>query len=132
MMDCSYLFVYGSLRRGARTEFSELLNRAGEHVGMGTVPGQLFQVASYPGMVSSRQGGVVLGEVFEIKDAAVWPVLDEYEGCGPDDPLPHEFERSIVPVKMQDGRTLDAWVYLYCLDTSGKTRIESGDYLQAR
>lgn len=49
-------------------------------------------------------------------------MLDEYEGA--------EFERRAVAVRMADGSTLDAWTYFYTLDTSGKSRIESDDYLQ--
>jgi len=31
---------------------------------------------------------------------------------------------------MDDGQTIGAWVYVYCLDTAGRARILSGDYLQ--
>lgn len=58
------------------------------------------------------------------------PLLDSYEGCSPDDPLPHEFERQIVTVQLDSERAVEAWSYIYSLETHGKARIASGDYLQ--
>jgi len=101
-------------------------------VGAGCVTGRMFLLDGYPGMVGRTDGSArVVGEVFRLHDPSRDLVLlGEYEGCGPVDPLPHEFERSIMPVQMNDGRALDAWVYLYCLDTSGRAQIPSGDYLE--
>ena len=33
---------------------------------------------------------------------------------------------------LDSGQTVEAWAYIYALDTRGKSRIESGDYFQAR
>ena len=103
-------------------------------VGAGCVAGRLFQLDGYPGMVACPAGSAqVVGEVFLLHNPSRdLPLLDEYEGCGRADALPHEFQRSITPVRMDDGRTLDAWVYLYCPDTSGRAPIPSGDYLNPR
>lgn len=93
----------------------------------------MFQLDGYPGVIdSASDSDWVIGEVFRLSDpASAWPILDEYEGCGPADPLPHEFERKIVPIRMHHGGLLDAWAYFYCLDTSRRSRIPSGDYLQS-
>lgn len=69
-----------------------------------------------------RDGDSVVGELFELSDASFWAVLDEYEG--------HEFERREVPVRMDDGRLVNAWVYYYRSDTDGKLRIVGGDWLR--
>jgi gamma-glutamylcyclotransferase (GGCT)/AIG2-like uncharacterized protein YtfP len=59
------------------------------------------------------------------------PSLDTYEGCGPGNPLPHEFERQVVTVILDNGSSVEAWAYVYTLETKGKARIASGDYLEA-
>jgi gamma-glutamylcyclotransferase (GGCT)/AIG2-like uncharacterized protein YtfP len=93
----------------------------------------MFQLDGYPGMIDATSDvDWVIGEVFRLNEpASAWPILDEYEKCGPADPLPHAFERKIVPIEMNDGGRLDAWAYFYCLDTSGRQRVHSGDYLQS-
>jgi len=128
-----YLFVYGTLRLGTGTSWSQFLASAATSIGLGRTRGVMFQLNGYPGMThSASDSDWVTGEVFRLKDStSAWPILDEYEGCGPSGPLPHTFERKIVPIDMNDGGRLDAWAYFYCLDTAGRTRIQSGDYLQS-
>ena len=36
-----------------------------------------------------------------------------------------------MSVKLDDGRKLEAWAYVYKADTSDKPRIDSGDFLQS-
>jgi gamma-glutamylcyclotransferase (GGCT)/AIG2-like uncharacterized protein YtfP len=79
----------------------------------------------------SGEDAWVIGEVCLLNEPlSTLAVLDAYEGCGPGDPPPHQFERQVVDVLMDDGQTIGAWVYVYCLDTAGRARILSGDYLQ--
>jgi len=124
MKDTSYLFVYGTLRRDAGTEMSLFLGGSARFVGSARTTGRLYQLGSFPGLILSQDSrNFVIGEVHELGDPAVtWPVLDAYEG--------DEFERRIVPVRLDDGGKLDAWAYVYESDTSGKPRILSGDFLQ--
>lgn len=70
---------------------------------------------------SAEESDEVFGEVYRIDDPSrAWPILDDYEG--------DEFERSVTPVRMDDGQILQAWAYFYRGDTSEKDRISSGDY----
>jgi hypothetical protein len=65
-----------------------------------------------------------MGDVCLLNDpASSLPYLDAYEGCGPDDPLPHEFERQVVTVVLDGGQTVEAWAYIYMLDTAGKAML---------
>ena len=127
-----YLFVYGTLRSAAGTEWSRVLASASRFAGPGRTPGALFQLDGHPGMVVlAHHDARVSGEVYLLNEASsMLAVLDAYEGCGPGDPPPHKFERQVVDVLMDDGQTIQAWVYVYCLDTAGRARILSGDYLQ--
>jgi gamma-glutamylcyclotransferase (GGCT)/AIG2-like uncharacterized protein YtfP len=128
------LFVYGTLRSGAATERSRWLAGNAESIGSGRVSGTLFQLDGYPGMVPIAGANEwVIGELYRLTDPTLfWSALDDYEGCGSANPPPHEFERRFLPVEMDDGRRLDAWVYVYCGDVSKRPRIQSGDYVQPR
>ena len=128
-----YLFVYGTLRRGTGTSWSQFLASAATWIGLGRTRGVMIQLDGYPGMIDpTSDSDWVIGEVVRLNDpAGAWRILDEYERCGPEDPLPHEFERKIAPIEVHEGGRLYAWAYFYCFDTSGRARIHSGDYLQA-
>jgi gamma-glutamylcyclotransferase (GGCT)/AIG2-like uncharacterized protein YtfP len=130
-MNCN-LFVYGTLRRDAGNEFAVLLSRSARLVGPGKVNGRLYEVADYPGLkLSADSSEWVHGDVYSLINhpGRTFQTLDEYEGCGPTDMRPHEFERVVVPVLMDSDGWIDAYVYAYARDVSEKRRIESGDFL---
>jgi gamma-glutamylcyclotransferase (GGCT)/AIG2-like uncharacterized protein YtfP len=134
MPELPYLFVYGTLRGAANTEWSRFLIAASHLVGSGRTHGALFHLGGYPGItVCTDDDAWVRGEVYLLNDpSSALPLLDSYEGCSPDDPLPHEFERKGVIVQLDSGRAVEAWAYIYSLETHGKARIASGDYLQPK
>jgi gamma-glutamylcyclotransferase (GGCT)/AIG2-like uncharacterized protein YtfP len=134
MAELPYLFVYGSLRAAAGTEWSRFLTAKSRFVGAGRARGALFRLDGYSGMtVCTDDDAWVTGEVCLLNDpSSVLPFLDAYEGCGPSNPLPHEFERQVVTVLLDSGQTVEAWAYLYALENLGKARITSGDYLETK
>jgi gamma-glutamylcyclotransferase (GGCT)/AIG2-like uncharacterized protein YtfP len=114
-----HLFVYGTLRRGSSNQFARLLAEQGQFMGVARVPGRLYELGRYPGAVASDQPDEwIHGEIFSIDDALL-AALDEYEGS--------EFERVIVPVRLDDGRTIECWIYWYVGSATGR-RIASGDW----
>lgn len=126
-----YLFVYGTLRGAANNEWSRFLTSGSRFVGSGRTRGALFQLDGYPGMAACAGDAWVSGEVYLLIDpSSALPLLDAYEGSGPEDPHPHEFERQVVTVLLDSGRAVEAWAYIYALETGGKARIASGEYLQ--
>ncbi len=131
-MSCDYLFVYGSLRKDHSSPASEVLDNYAEFVGEATFQGKLFKIDWYPGVIASDDpNDIVFGEVYKISDKnKVLPKLDRYEGCSPTDPKPHAFVRKQRLVTLDNGGTIDAWIYLYMRPVSGKDRIDSGDYLE--
>jgi gamma-glutamylcyclotransferase (GGCT)/AIG2-like uncharacterized protein YtfP len=126
------LFVYGTLRRAARHSMHEVLAGATRFLGDARVPGRLYHLGSYPGMVAGDGGGTVIGEVYEV-DPAAWPALiqrlDEYEACSERHPQPHEFRRVEVQAELASGEIVAAWAYVYNRDCEGLRAIASGDYL---
>ena len=132
MSELPYLFVYGTLRAAAGTEWSRYLTAVSSFVGRGRTHGALFRLDGYPGMtVCPDDDAWAAGEVCLLNDpSSALSFLDAYEGCGPSDPPPHEFERQVVTVFLDGGQVVEAWAYIYALETQGKARITSGDYLQ--
>lgn len=134
MTHLPYLFVYGTLRAAAGTEWSRLLTGVSSLVGSGRARGALYQLDGYPGMTfCADEDAWVTGEVNLLNHpSSALPLLDAYEGCGLSDPLPHEFERRVVTVLLESGGTVEAWAYIYALETRGKVRVLSGDYLREK
>lgn len=127
----SLVFVYGTLRKDARGQVLSPLCQGWVFKGYGTVPGELYDFGAYPGAVpSSVPDARVRGELYELPDPSkMLPPIDRYEGCGEADEQPHEFERELVDVTMEDGTVARAWIYWYRPEPLGR-RLHSGDYLQ--
>jgi gamma-glutamylcyclotransferase (GGCT)/AIG2-like uncharacterized protein YtfP len=128
------LFVYGTLRKDCRNGKHAMLASDARFIGHARMRGRLVQVrggpGGYPGLVrATAERAWVRGEVYVLDNPADMLVrLDEYEGCGPRDPRPHEYERVQHEVILESGGNVLAWVYLYTGSTEGMAEISSGDY----
>ena len=127
----SLIFVYGTLRRDARGQVPSPLCRGWVFQGYGTVPGVLHDFGAYPGAVPSDDPERrVRGELYLLPDPAeMLPLIDRYEGCSDEDARPHEFERELTDVAMEDGSLRRAWIYWYGPTPLGR-ELRSGDYLE--
>jgi gamma-glutamylcyclotransferase (GGCT)/AIG2-like uncharacterized protein YtfP len=128
----SKLFVYGTLRKDNRNSMSQLLAGKARLLGRARMQGRLFDLGEYPGLVLSRDpDSWVYGEVYALDNPdETLACLDDYEGCGPNDSVPHEFERIRNDVILESGERDIVWVYVYRGSTAGKREILSGDYLK--
>jgi gamma-glutamylcyclotransferase (GGCT)/AIG2-like uncharacterized protein YtfP len=122
------LFVYGTLRRLSRHPMAKFLAERARFVGEGTVPGQLFNLGRYPGLVESwAASDRVVGDVYELDDGSeTLRDLDSYEQA--EAPLPSFFERGLAEVTLADGRHLRAMVYWFRGPVTEAQRLWSGDY----
>lgn len=109
-----------------------ILTTFATYVSRAFVRGQMYFVAQYPGVVaSSADEDKVFGEVYAIttnpqRNDLLWKVLDEYEGNnGTDSAL---YVRHRTTATLEDGRTVEAWIYYYNRSTAALERIETGDY----
>lgn len=127
-----HLFVYGTLMTradGARLGKSmrARLQRESEYLGAATMPGRLFDLGRYPGLVAATKADEwVCGEVVRLADAARslrW--LDAYEGVRPNDAT-SLYERALRTVQLATGDKIDAWVYLYRGDVSRARHLPDG------
>lgn len=121
------IFVYGTLMSHTGTPKARQLMAEADSLGPATIAGRLYRIDWYPGLVAGD--GRVQGEVFRLRTPAaslVW--LDAYEGIvlGDAGSNRNEYERVRRPVTLADGRTIEAWVYLYLRDTSTATPVADG------
>jgi gamma-glutamylcyclotransferase (GGCT)/AIG2-like uncharacterized protein YtfP len=112
------LFVYGLLREGQN--YGHILAGC-KSSGPYKVEGfALYDLGDYPGAV--RAPAIVVGDLFELEDAAVFDILDQLEGVNEQPPL-YTRERC-TPI----GQAA-AWIYLYDRPVGSAPRIASGDWL---
>jgi gamma-glutamylcyclotransferase (GGCT)/AIG2-like uncharacterized protein YtfP len=111
-MTCPRLFVYGTLRKAApSSQWSRFLESTSSFLGNAHVEGRLRPVGEHTGLVPGGDQ-TVAGEVHELHNPKLMlATLDDYEGCGANDPPPHAYHRRIIRVTMDDGTSTDAWVY---------------------
>ena len=126
------LFVYGTLRKDSCNSMFQMLARDARFVGHARIVGRMYRLGEYPGLVPSRDPGCwVQGEVYALENPPkTLALLDDYEGCGPDDPKPREFERAEHTVVLESGAEDNVWVYVYRGSTTDKQEILSGDYFK--
>jgi gamma-glutamylcyclotransferase (GGCT)/AIG2-like uncharacterized protein YtfP len=125
------LFVYGTLRPGFPNPLAKRLKTEAKFVGMGSVPGALYDCGWYPGAVFNPDSRTrVVGEVFTIKHAdRLLADLDHYEGT--EEPA-NPFRRVPVKVRLERGGTIDAWSYEMTAPPPGRRLVPSGDYIHHR
>lgn len=124
-----YLFVYGTLMKGFTNPFAEKLNKLSVFVGNGSFPGLLYQVDWYPGAVYSEKSDfAVFGEIYKMQNPPeLLKELDEYEDVFEDESV-SLYVRRAIPIKTENQKFLDCWVYLYNQPVADLALIESGNF----
>jgi gamma-glutamylcyclotransferase (GGCT)/AIG2-like uncharacterized protein YtfP len=124
-----FIFVYGTLMKGFHEDWQ---TKVGAHlVGRGRINGRLYDLGEYPGAICAPadSGEHVRGELYEVEDAKLATrILDRFEEYFPRRPHKSLFLRIVAPVTLEDGRTENAWVYVYNRDVDEATFIPGGDY----
>ena len=139
-----YLFVYGTLRSDAFSDYHrQLIAPHFSLVGRAAMPGRLYAIVDYPGMIAAQQAtNLVIGEIYGFTGGEqALSELDEYEGCAADSPQPHLYTRTRQaawltsaqsagePAEQEAAKTIQAWVYLYNFPVNESMLIRSGDFL---
>jgi gamma-glutamylcyclotransferase (GGCT)/AIG2-like uncharacterized protein YtfP len=129
----SHLFVYGTLLSTAGHPNGERLRAEARLIGPASIPGRLYRVGWYPGLVEAAPGDVrVQGEIYALADPAlslVW--LDAYESIVPGEEATSEYIRVERPVQLASGETIVTWVYLYQRDVAGLELMTDGRWVAA-
>lgn len=125
------IFLYGSLLPQAPGSRHALVGKS-RRVSAGWIHGKLYHLGGYPGAIESLDPrSRVWGEVYEMETPQESLArLDRYEGFVPESPSGCEFVRKDARVELEDGRSVDAWVYYYNLETRELPMIPGGDYIK--
>ena len=126
-----HLFVYGTLMGGLVTPIATYLKDNSEFLGEALLEGHLYDIGQYPGLIPQKGSNTwVQGHVFKLSNAQeMWPIIDRYEGIGPEFPPPMEYIRVEAPVLLKE-EVIDCWVYQYNYSIEGCLLIPSGNYLE--
>ena len=109
------LFVYGTLAPGRPND--HILAPLGGDWQPAAVRGHLIQLGwgaamGYPALTLDDAGEEVRGFVFSAEGlAAFWDTLDAFEG--------EQYERALATVRLDDGSTVEAYVYVLAQEVSG-------------
>jgi gamma-glutamylcyclotransferase (GGCT)/AIG2-like uncharacterized protein YtfP len=128
-----HLFVYGSLLSCIGHPSGERLRNEARLLGAASMPGRLYRVGWYPGLVEAAAGSSrVHGEVYALADPVVslaW--LDDYESIVPGQAASNEYMRCERAVQLACGQQISAWVYLYQWDVSAAPLVADGRWVGA-
>jgi gamma-glutamylcyclotransferase (GGCT)/AIG2-like uncharacterized protein YtfP len=129
----SHLFIYGTLLSTAGHANGARLRREARLIGEASMPGRLYRIEGYPGLVETSDPQVrVHGEVHTLKDpAGALKWLDAYEGIAPGKHDRNEYERVERLVRLASGEDISAWVYLYRKDVARSRLIPDGRWVSA-
>ena len=102
-------------------------------MGEAVVKGKLYEMGDYPVAAPTTEDKFISGELYCINNPMEfsWAIgqLDDYEGITAEEGEKPSYKREEVLV-YQQGQPVEAWIYWYNGDVTGKTEIESGDLLQ--
>lgn len=125
--DHIFIATYGSLRRNMQN-FRVNANGGGEFVGMGKTDDK-YNLYRYSGcyfpsvsLKHSSNDKQVVVDVFEAPVDGMEGAYDMLEG------YPSFYNRTQIPVTLEDGRSVMAWIYH--IDTEQSELIESGDWCE--
>jgi gamma-glutamylcyclotransferase (GGCT)/AIG2-like uncharacterized protein YtfP len=130
------IFVYGTLMEGKWND-ERLYDAVGKYrvsVLKGTIAGRIYAVHSFPGVKINDVNSIVHGEVHTFpkdKMAAVLKACDRLEGYVEGGNEENNFyNRRIVPVTLESGETVDAYVYEYAKKVEESIRITDGRWTE--
>lgn len=129
-----YLFLYGTLMQHESDEEVALVVNRLHRVGAASVRGRLYDFGDYPGAVVDPSSNTsVRGELVELPDdESFLHTLDRYEEFDPTDPQNSLFIRTKARIQLTDGRSVDAWMYIYNKHPGDAPIITGGTYSKSK
>ena len=125
-----YLFIYGTLSPDiVPDEIADAVEKL-KFVGKGFVYGKLYDLGEYPGAkLSKGSRSKIRGSVYQLPpNKRVIRSLDAYERFIPSKPEKSLYLRKKAPVTLENGKTVETWIYEYNGDISYSPVVRGGDY----
>ena len=133
--ESAYLFVYGTLRDDSVNHMAHFLKANALAKGKAFIYAKLYKITWYPAVVLDPSSTFkVYGDIYELPLASrekVLHELDGYEGIYNSNEESEEYERVLTTATLDNGNTLDCWVYNYKASVENTEWIKSGDFLMA-
>jgi gamma-glutamylcyclotransferase (GGCT)/AIG2-like uncharacterized protein YtfP len=109
--------------------FGRYLKQHGSYLSEGKIKGQLYDIGDYPGLVlTASLKEYVYGSIYQLNNVKeTLKIIDDYEGCGPDQHQPNLFVRVREAIVTRDSVTI-AWIYIYNLPVYSLRKMPSGKY----
>lgn len=127
------IFVYGSLRSGFHHPAYAYISRYFTLHASAKVKGRLYDMGEYPAAVPTNDDCYILGELYQINqpEEFSWAIaqLDDYEGINTEEGESPLYRREIASIQVNN-QNIEAWMYWFNGDITGKPHIESGDVLE--
>ena len=111
------------------------LEKQARYVGPAALTGRLFRIDWYPALITDsapEKNYPVRGDVYQLPEdpQELLRTFDAYESYDPANPERSEYLRLARPVKLSpNGKTVEAWVYLYRPKIATETEVPDGDWL---
>jgi gamma-glutamylcyclotransferase (GGCT)/AIG2-like uncharacterized protein YtfP len=132
MTQNSYLFVYGSLRKGFHNEAYNYISEYFTWVGNAKVRGTLHDLGAYPAAIPSSYDTYIIGELYKLEnlDQHDWAFaqLDDYEGVHVETGEVPEYKRELATVYIENNE-ITSWIYWFNGNIANLPIIESGDVM---
>ena len=127
------IFVYGSLRTGFYNYDKYLKGKVNDAI-LGKVKGKLYHMPhkGYPALLEGED--IVIGEVMTIKNfEEVMVPMDEMENYYGVNDSRNEYNRIVMDVELEDGKTESCYVYYYAMNdeevfNNNSIYINNGDW----
>lgn len=110
------IFVYGSLRTGFYN-YDKYLKGKVKDAKLGKVKGKLYHMPhkGYPALLEGED--IVIGEIMTIKNfEEVMVPMDEMENYYGVNDSRNEYNRIVMDVELEDGKTESCYVYYYAMN----------------
>ena len=125
-----YIFIYGTLSPDmAPDEIAHVVQQL-KFVGNGFVYGKLYDLGEFPGAkLADGKRSKIRGRVYKLPpNKQIIKSLDAFEEFVPIRPSKSLYLRKKTRVALENGKTIDSWIYEYNGDTSQSPTIRGGDY----
>jgi gamma-glutamylcyclotransferase (GGCT)/AIG2-like uncharacterized protein YtfP len=126
-----HLFVYSSLRKGFHQHDYDYIAQFFSFVSPAKVMGIVSEGNGDLFATPVDGNSFIKGELYKLNDehdfSYVFGQLDDYEGLVVEQGEKPLYRRELIKVHKDDGATIDAWIFWFNGDVSGKPVITSGD-----